>query len=326
MTAIVDPLPIAFIEHFKATAPSPAEIVATWGTSATSPFVISPSMTIANLRDSRAVAGYARRGGWAVTAGGVIGPPDVAEEALDEYLSYLGDRHLLPVFVAADDQGPYQKRGMHRIAVAEEPLINLDTFTLAGKAMASVRHSVAAARRGGLTVAAWSPSLGQGMAEVSAAWLATKRGGEMGFTLGAFDPRTMHNTNAQVAVDGDGRVVGFVTWHSYDRGQARVLDLMRRLPDAPNPTMDLLIASSLETFASTGVKQVSLAAVPFSQGPLAERVYPSMSLRRYKQKFGPQWATRWLVVPRRRDLPWALRAVARAYCPRGLRSAFRRNA
>jgi phosphatidylglycerol lysyltransferase len=309
-----------------APAPHPAhDLIRTWGSAATSPFIVGPHMTTVLLAHGRAVVGFSPHAGWAVTAGGVVAAPSDVGGALDEYLAFVADRGLRPVFVATDTSAPYERRGLHAAPVAEEAVIELPSFTLDGNRMASLRHSVASARRAGLSVLDWSPALSAGMADVSAAWLATKRGGEMGFTLGAFDTEVDAGTEARVAVDADGRVVGFVTWHRYDRDRACVLDLMRRRPDAPNPTMDLLLASSLQGFATEGVERASLAAVPISRGRVAERIYPSASLRRYKDKFAPRWDTRWLVVPCRRSLPWAVRAVALAYCPTGLRSALRRN-
>jgi phosphatidylglycerol lysyltransferase len=308
-----------------APRPPPRELIATWGTAATSPFLVGPGMTTTLLAGGHAVAGFSPHAGWAVTAGGVVAPPWLESYALEEYLTFLSDRGLRPVFVATEVSTPYERRGLHTLPVAEEAVIELAAFTLDGKRMANVRHSVASARRAGLVVLDWSPAWTAEVKDLSRAWLRAKRGGEMGFTLGAFDSAAGPETEARIAIDADGRVVGFVTWRCYDRGRARVLDLMRRRPDAPNPTMDLLLASSLEGFAAAGVERASLAAVPLSHGRLAEHVYPTVSLRRYKDKFGPRWEPRWLVVPHRRSVPWALRAVALAYCPTGLRSALRRN-
>ncbi len=162
------------------------------------------------------------------------------------------------------------------------------------------------------------------MASVSAAWLATKRGGELGFSLGRHDD-DMRDSQCRVAVDDDGVVVGFVTWRSYDSGRGWVLDLMRRTPEAPNPTMDLLIADGMAELAASGCGHVSLGAVPLPHGRVAERVYAATALRRYKDKFAPVWEDRFLVVPGRRHLPAAMRAVAHAYCPGGIYRAVCRN-
>jgi phosphatidylglycerol lysyltransferase len=147
----------------------------------------------------------------------------------------------------------------------------------------------------------------------------------MGFTLGRFDSVSACPDDCRVAVDGDGRVVAFVTWHRFNDNRARVLDLMRRLPDAPNPAIDLLIGESLTRFAAAGVEQASLGSVPMSHGRLAERVYPTRSLRRFKDKFAPDWQPRYLAAPSRAHAPAALVAVARAYSSGGLCRALRRN-
>jgi phosphatidylglycerol lysyltransferase len=297
--------------------------VARWGRSSASPFLMGDDRSLVRL--GAGAAGYLRLGRWAVLATDVAAPEEQASTSLGLLLDRLDQERLRPVFACVDDPAPYRKRGMLALPVAEDAVIDLTAFSLKGKRMASVRHSVNAARRAGISVVPWTPDLAEGVAAVSAAWLATKRCGEMGFTLGRFDPDQLGRTDCRVAIDVTGRVVGFVTWHRYDGGRARVLDLMRRAPDAPNPTMDALIAESLLAFASDGVETASLACVPHSRGPLAERIYPTVSLRRYKDKFAPTWQQRWLVVPARRHLLGGLMAVARSYCPHGLRQAVRRN-
>jgi phosphatidylglycerol lysyltransferase len=277
------------------------------------------------IRLGAGAAGYLQRGRWAVLATDVAAPEEQASNSLGLLLDRLDRERLRPVFACVDDPEPYRQRGMHAVPVAEDAVIDLTAFSLKGKRMASVRHSVNAARRARISVVPWSPDLAEGVAAVSAAWLATKRSGEMGFTLGRFDPDQLGRTDCRVAIDGCGRVQGFVTWHRYDAGRARVLDLMRRAPDAPNPTMDALIAESLLAFAADGVERASLACVPHSRGALAERIYPTESLRRYKDKFAPAWQQRWFVVPSRRHLLGGLIAVARSYFPHGLRKAVRRN-
>ncbi|MCU1460871.1 MAG: rane protein [Acidimicrobiales bacterium] len=299
-------------------------VVARWGRASTAPFVTAEGMEVAWC-GLDAVAGYARRGRWAVTVGDPVAPPGDLDDALDGYLDAVASRQLRPVFVATTEADPYRARGFTVLPVAEEATLALDGFSLEGKRRADIRHSVATAKRYGLRVVAWEPSLADGVAEVSRAWLATKRGGEMGFTLGHLSGPPPAGVVCRVVVDDAGQVLGFVTWHTFDDDNGRVVDVMRRRPDAPNPTMDFLIASSLLDFAAAGVRHASLSSVPISHGPLAERVYPAASLRHFKNKFAPQWETRWLAAPARRHLPGALRAVAHAYCPGGLGAALRQN-
>jgi phosphatidylglycerol lysyltransferase len=252
-------------------------------------------------------------------------PPGTEISALEELLDHVADDRLRPVFAAVSMPALFEQAGMWCQPVAEDAIIRLDGFKLAGSRRASIRHSVTAARRAGMVVEDYRPEHAAGCAAVSAAWLATKRGGEMGFTLGRFDSLGSSATDCRVGVDGDGRVVAFVTWHRFNDSRARVLDLMRRLPDAPNPAMDLLIGESLTRFAAEGVELASLGSVPLSHGRLTERVYPTRSLRRFKDKFAPDWQARYLAAPSRARVPAALVAVARAYSSAGLCRALCRN-
>jgi phosphatidylglycerol lysyltransferase len=299
-------------------------IVARWGRAATTPFITNPGTEIVDCGPD-AIASYVRRGRWAVTPGDPVAPPGTEGEALDTYLCVLRSRRLSPAFVATTDAALFQGRGLVVLPVAEEATIALGDFSLDGKPRAGIRHSMAAARRLGLKVVDWHPGLADGVAAVSRAWLATKRGGEMGFTLGAFSGSPKPGVTCRVIVSASGEVLGFVTWHDFDGGHGRVLDVMRRQPAAPNPTMDYLIGQSLVDFAAEGVEHASLSSVPLPHGALGERIYPAASLRHFKAKFAPRWETRWLAVPSRIRLPGAMRAVALAYCPDGLRAAIRHN-
>jgi lysylphosphatidylglycerol synthetase-like protein (DUF2156 family) len=89
--------------------------------------------------------------------------------------------------------------------------------------------------------------------------------------------------------------------------------------------MDALIGESLLAFSAAGLERASLASVPLPMGPLAERFYPTASLRHYKDKFAPVWERRWLVVPTRHQLVGGLLAVSGSYCAGGLLGVLRRN-
>ena len=238
------------LERRNASVASLAEAaVARWGRSSASPFLVGADRTM--IRLGAGAAGYVRQGRWAVFATDVAAPAGAGAgaDALDELLDVLARDRLRPVFACVTDAEPYRDRGMHAIAIADDAVIDLGSFTLSGARRAGVRHSVNAARRAGIVVAPFCADFADGAVAVSAAWLATKRGGEMGFTLGRFDPDLLGRADCRVAVDAEGRVVGLVSWHRYDAGRARVLDLMRRAPDAPNATMDALIAESLLGFS-----------------------------------------------------------------------------
>ncbi|MEO9138757.1 MAG: phosphatidylglycerol lysyltransferase domain-containing protein, partial [Jatrophihabitans sp.] len=277
----------------------------------------------------RGGSGYARVRRWAVTPGDVVAPEYQADDALSEYLDVLHERRLRPAFLAVADPDPYLRRAMDLTEVADEAVLDLADFTLVGKKRANLRHSNTSARRAGLTVHAFAPEHAGQIAEISQEWLRTKRGGEMGFTLSRhddiLDQVRAHVADLWVIVDEQQRVQAYCTWRHYRGGQARVIDVMRRRADAPNPAMDSLLVTALERYRDAGLVEASLASVPRDHGAFADRIYPSRSLRAFKQKFAPRWEPRWLAVPAARHRPFAMAAVGRAYSPGGLTRALRHN-
>jgi len=288
-----------------------------------SAFVGDDGQELVRLHDG--IAGYVRAGRWAVMPSEPLGVASTVPAAVEELLDRLGSMRLQPVVVATEQPELWTRHGMYPTRVADDARIDLPSFTLAGKRMAKVRHAVTSADRSGLRVEPYRPEMAPGVAAVSSAWLGTKRGGELRLTLGCLDLDRLDPSTCRVALDPADRVVGFVTWRSYGQS-GRVLDLMRRAPDAPNPTMDALVAQSLLTFRDDGIVEASLNAVPLSHGPLGERIYPTASLRSYKEKFAPRWVPQWMVVPSRTRSLLALVAVVRAYSPGGITQVLRRNA
>lgn len=306
-----------------------AHLAARYGATGVAPFLAASDVEVIEVVDGWGAAGYLRRGRWAVTAGDVVAHELIAETALDHYLHALRQRRLRPAFVAVANPERYRSRGFAVTEIADEALLDLPEFTLAGKPRAGIRHAVASARRLGLTVRPYDPSDAPQLAAISQQWLRTKRGGEMGFTLSRYgdvrDQLADGATDLWCAATPDGTLWAWCTWRHYRNGTARVIDIMRRRPDAPNPTMDFLLATTLEHYRDNGVLMASLASVPRPHGALADRAYPTRTLRSYKQKFAPRWETRWLAIPHRWQEPFAEMAIARAYCPQGLRRALRRN-
>lgn len=306
-----------------------AALAARHGRTGVAPFLASPDVETVELVGGAGLSGYARRGRWAVTPGDVVAPEHLTDEALAEYLDVLDDRRLRPAFLAVADIEPLQRRGFHVTEIADEAVIDLASFSLAGSKRANIRHSTTSARRAGLVVKPYDERYAWQIEEISQEWLRTKRGGELGFTLSRYEDVSEqlldHSADLWMTVDADDRVQAWCTWRHYLGGQGRVLDVMRRRPDAPNPAMDGLMATVLENYRDAGLRLASLASVPRSHGNLAERVYPTRTLRAYKQKFDPRWETRWLAVPAARQQLFALIAVGRAYCPGGLSRALRPN-
>lgn len=132
------------------TALRRARLAALNGRSGVAPFAAAAGLEVVELAGGLALVGYARHRRWAITAGDVLAPQPLLGDALREYLSVLAERRLRPVFVAIADPTPYRALGMAVQPVAEEAVIDLDRFSLAGAPRAGIHPGrQRAARRSG---------------------------------------------------------------------------------------------------------------------------------------------------------------------------------
>ncbi len=232
----------------------------------------------------------------------------------------------------------YRRLGLRSLKMAEEAIVDLGAFSLAGGKRAALRSMVHKVTRMGLAVrrydraAAPEPAVDEQLAEISEEWLSEKRLGEMGFSLGRFSLESLDEAFVFLCLDGT-RVVAFTTWRPYRGGRAALLDLMRKRKDAPSGTMDLLVARSLEELRAAGLEEASLANAPLAnvgepRGGLEKGVallfenlnafYGYKNLFQFKKKFAPRWEGRYLVYPRGADLPRVAYALVGVHGAGGL--------
>ena len=157
---------------------------------------------------------------------------------------------------------------IHAIKVGEEAIVDTGRFTVQGKIGAPVRHAIARARRGNVTISIWqgevlSEPIFAGMKRINMAWLkAQHTHGQMGFSMGRFPADWSPDLLTVVAQGEDGDVLAFLTWTPLYRGNGWTLDNMRRAGNTVPGTMEYLIAESLEWARTRGYGTMSLSLAP----------------------------------------------------------------
>ena len=229
--------------------------------------------------------------------------------------------------------------------MGEEAVLDLPTWSLSGGAVAKVRQFINKVRREAPDLGvreyrrrAPNPDVDEQLEDISSEWLATKKGGEMGFNLGVFSVEDLADKRTFVAARADGTIEAFVTWLPYP-GRAR----RRARRDAPPPVgaagrhghAHRRIRAGLQAGGTAAVEPCRCPAgqrrrhgVPFRGYDRAVRlifdhfsqVYGYRTLFQYKKKFGPRWEPRYLVFPR----PDLLPRVAYAVVQRALRASLSR--
>ena len=292
------------------------------------------------LANNGGLVGYATRGSVALACGDPLAPEEHFMTAVREFMAFCQKNGWTPcIYEASEDRlSVYHSLGLRSLKIAEEALLDLREFNLAGGKRANLRAMVNKALKSGMSVRVYDrkntrdPAMDEQLEAISQQWLAEKALGEMGFTLGHFSLEALEGIPVFVAINAD-KVFAFCSWLPYQNGQAVVLDLMRKCKEAVSGTMDLLLAHSLLQLQAAGIAQASLANAPLAnvsepRGSLEKGVallfehmnafYGYKNLFQFKKKFAPRWEGRYLVYPTGTDLPRVAYALSGVHSSGGL--------
>jgi len=332
--------PVILRRRQEAPAADVARVVGEHGRRSLSAFAAQDDKHHLQVAGGRGLVAYAVRGHVAFAAGDPLCAEGDLEAAAGEWLDHCRHNGWTPcVYEAAEEALPvYRRLGLRSLKMAEEAVVDLPSFGLGGGKRAALRSMVHKVARMGLVVRRYDrrnaalPAVDEQVEEISEAWLAEKRLGEMGFSLGRFSLESLDGAFVFLCLEGE-RVIAFTTWRPYRGGRAALLDLMRKRQEAPSGTMDLLIARSLEELREVGLEEASLANAPLAnvgepRGGLEKGVallfehmnafYGYKNLFQFKKKFAPRWEGRHLVYPRGADLPRVVYALASLHGTGGL--------
>mgnify|MGYP001283972291 CR=1 FL=1 len=308
----------------------------TYGTNTISYFALETGKSFFFSISGKSFISYVLEGDVAVVAGDPIGPEEEMSSIISQFLSYCQQQDWTTVFWQIRDAHAelYRQAGMHLLKIGEDPVINIDTFTLAGKAMGNVRTSARHAEKSGLRVVFYRGQVSDAeqlaqMEQISREWLARKGGSEMGFSMGCFD---VHGDDEQIyalAIDANNHVYGFVSFVPIYGRKGWGIDLMRRSAQVPVGTIELLIVRSMEYLKARGSEVVSLGLAPMSNINHSDETFldygidflsnfvgdlsKKSSLCNFKKKFQPTWESRYLVYSSTLKLPKAGWALYRAH-------------
>jgi glycosyltransferase 2 family protein len=207
--------------------------------------------------------------------------------------------------------------------VGESAAVPLDSFSLEGRRRGNLRRSWRKTGEDGAVFevigAGAAGCLMREMRAVSDQWLTHHAGGEMGFTLGGFEPAYVSEFPVAVVRVGE-RVLAFATLWTTAKRTAFSIDLMRYADDAPKDVMDFLFVELLQWG-----REQEYVAFEFGMAPLAglehrplapimsrvgrllfergEEIYNFRGVHRYKDKYDPVWQPRYIAAPHKWAIP-----------------------
>jgi phosphatidylglycerol lysyltransferase len=220
----------------------------------------------------------------------------------------------------------YLDMGMRLFKLGEEARVSLTDFDLESSAARKLRKARNRAEREGLRFEIWTAEqVKSGMAVIRALsdeWLENHSAREKSFSLGRFDEAYLERAPMAV-VTQRGVLCGFANLWCGGSCEELSVDLMRYGADAPSCVMDFLFTELFLWGKAEGYHWFSLGMAPLSGmaahplAPLWQKLgaliyqrggafYNFQGLRDFKEKFNPEWDSRYLAVQSSWHLPPAL--------------------
>jgi lysyl-tRNA synthetase class 2 len=302
-----------------------AEIVRAHGSDTLSFFKLRADKQYFFAAGGAAFVGYRIENGVLLLSGDPVGPESAFPGLLDELQSFAQARGLKLGAVGASQRlcALYEDRGLRTIYLGDEAILDLDSFSLEGRAIRKIRQSVSRLSKAGYSAEVLRVSeLSTETAEQVQAVVDRGREGapERGFSMAmdAIDGPYGEETVVVLARDGEGTVRGVLHFVPCYGRDAASLSFMRRDPGTPNGLTEFLVVKAAELLRERGVREMSLNFAAFakwmhSPSGHAERALGKLiavgnpffqieSLYRFNAKFFPRWEPRFLVYEGRLGL------------------------
>src|ERR1700682_13972 len=282
--------------------------------------------------NGRAAITYRVEVGVCLASGDPIGDPKAWQQAIAAWLALCQTYGWAPGVMGASSTGAeaFRQAGLNALQLGDEAILYPDTFRLSGPEMRAVRQAVTRARRAGATVRIRRHrDLGtEEMAQMTAradAWRDTETERGFSMALGRLgDPADGDCLLVEAGQGGAGKdeVVAMLSLVPWGNNGAS-LDLMRRSPQSPNGSIELMVSELCLQSEGIGVTRISLHFAMFrtafeygaqlGAGPVARlwrgllvffsRWWQLETLYRSNMKYQPEWVPRYACYEEARLVP-----------------------
>jgi lysyl-tRNA synthetase, class II len=305
-----------------------AELVRTHGTDTLSFFKLRGDKHYFFSSDQRAFVGYRIENAVLLVSGDPVGPEDALAGLLRELRGFAEARGLkLGVVGASERLCPlYEALGLRTLYLGDEAIIELERFSLEGRAIRKVRQSVHRLGKAGYEAELRELNeLDAGTVDEIEQVLERGREGapERGFSMAMDSIRCQRSEDTLVVLarDQEHAIRGVLHFVPVYGRRTVSLSFMRRDPDTPNGLTEFLVVKAAELLRERGLAEMSLNFAAFakwihSPEDRSQRVLGKLialgnpffqieSLYRFNAKFFPRWEPRYLVYEGALGLPRA---------------------
>jgi lysyl-tRNA synthetase class 2 len=282
--------------------------------------------------NGRAAITYRVEAGVCLASGDPVGDPKAWPAAIAAWLQLSQSYGWAPGVMGASSTAAqaFRDAGLNALELGDEAILHPDRFKLSGSDMKPVRQAVTRARRAGITVRMrrhrdLTSEEMSAVIERADAWRDTETERGFSMALGRLGDPADGDCLLAEAVQGDGdqatvvAMLSLVPWGT----NGVSLDLMRRSPQSPNGTNELMVSELCLQAEEIGISRISLNFAMFRSafeegaqlgaGPVARlwrallvffsRWWQLETLYRSNMKYQPEWVPRFACYDDARLVP-----------------------
>jgi lysylphosphatidylglycerol synthetase-like protein (DUF2156 family) len=189
--------PVILRDRQEATAEAVQEISRAHGRRSLSAFAVQEDKHHLLVAEGRGLVSFAARGSVIIACGDPLASEVDFERSVAEYLAHASRHGWTPcIYEAAEEQLPvYRRFGLRTLKMAEEAILDLPEFSLAGGKRAALRSMSHKVARAGLVVRPYDrtrtadPVIDEQLEEISEEWLAESAWGNSASASGVLTSR-----------------------------------------------------------------------------------------------------------------------------------------
>lgn len=257
-----------------------------------------------------------------VVLGDPIGEEQYIKDAIREFNAFCMEKRVKPVFYQVHPRHMqcYHDTGFRFTKLGEEAVVHLSNYSMEGKKNSNLRNRMNKMSKCGYEINIMKPphskKLIEEIEEISKSWLGNEK--EKGFSVVSFKEDYVSRFPIATFRDPDGKVLAFATLPT-DYRETIMIDLMRRVKDTPQGTMDVLFAHIFMWAKENGYQYSSLGMAPLANVGNCEHSFMSekmirlvylygnkkynfKGLRDFKSKFATNWEPKYLAY-KKSNLP-----------------------
>jgi len=310
------------------------ELIKAYGRSALDYFKVYPDKLYFLTDDKKSFISFRITRHLAVVLEDPVAPnKEKVKTAIKAFDGYCAENGFVPVYYRVPESSLpiYRSLKKKSFPVGEEAVLDLTAFTLDGGKMKTTRSAINRLSGEGYFFKVYDPPIKEGLLQklelVSNQWLKEMGQKEIAFTQGIFDVSILKNQTVLTIEDAEEKVYAFLNLVPVYADGMATYDLIRKIADAPNGVLDMLLSKTFLYLKEKGITKVNMGLAPMSgmtginfKEKTVKYAYENLrgfghfkGLRKYKEKFYPEWQKTYLVYDHNYHLlqvPRALKKVS----------------